>query len=87
VSPIWEGDRITPSLLQAPLVSLSASIAGFIEVSFDTNEEKNALAVPIQMTDTPEHYPQAMLGNVMNRILWSQNPAIMNFLNTARLDP
>lgn len=87
VSPIWEGKRITPSLLQAPLVSLSASIAGFIEVSFDTNEEKNALAVPIQMTDTPEHYPQAMLGNVMNRILWSQSPAIMNFLKTARLDP
>lgn len=87
VSPIWEGDRITPSILQAPLVSLSASIAGFIEATFDTNEEKNALAIPIQMTDTPAHYPQAMLGNVINRMLWSQNPAIMDFLKTARLDP
>jgi hypothetical protein len=43
--------------------------------------------MPIQMTDTPADYPQAMLGNVMNRMLWSKNPAIMNFLNTARLDP
>jgi hypothetical protein len=87
VKPIWEGDRITPAILQVPLVSLSASIAGFIEATFDTNEEKNALAMPIQMTDTPGDYPQAMLGNVMNRMLWSKNPAIMNFLNTARLDP
>ena len=39
------------------------------------------------MTDTPGDYPQAMLGNVMNRMLWSKNPAIMSFLNTARLDP
>ncbi|MFB1034523.1 MAG: hypothetical protein QMC38_04175 [Sinobacterium sp.] len=39
------------------------------------------------MTDTPADYPQAMLGNVMNRMLWSQNPAIIDFLNTARLDP
>jgi hypothetical protein len=69
------------------LVSLSASVAGFIEATFDTNEEKNALAIPIQMTDTPADYPQAMLGNVMNRMLWSQNPAIIDFLNTARLDP
>jgi hypothetical protein len=69
------------------LVSLSAAIAGFIEATFDTNEEKNALAVPIQMTDTPADYPQAMLGNVINRMLWSKNPEITNFLNTARLDP
>jgi hypothetical protein len=87
VSPIWDGDRITPAILQIPLVSLSASVAGFIEATFDTNEEKNALAIPIQMTDTPADYPQAMLGNVMNRMLWSQNTAIMDFLNTARLDP
>jgi hypothetical protein len=87
VSPIWEGDRVTPSLLQVPLVSLSASVAGFIEATFDTNEEKNALAIPVQITDTPAHYPQAMLANVMNRMLWAQNPAIMNFLKTARLDP
>jgi hypothetical protein len=87
VSPIWQGEKITPAILQVPLVSLSAAIAGFIEATFDTNKEKNALAMPIQMTDTPADYPQAMLGNVMNRMLWSKNPAIMSFLNTARLDP
>ena len=87
MSPIWEGDRITPGFLQVPLVSLSASIAGFIEATFDTNEEKNALAMPIQITDTPGDYPEALLGNAMNRMLWSKNAAIMSFLNTARLDP
>jgi hypothetical protein len=87
VSPIWDGDRITPQLLQVPLVSLSASVAGFIEATFETDEEKNALAVPSPMTDTPAHYPQALLANAVNRMLWSQSPPIMAFLKTARLDP
>lgn len=39
------------------------------------------------MTDTPAHYPQALLTNAINRMLWSQSPPIMEFLNTARLDP
>ncbi|MEH6586210.1 MAG: NAD(P)/FAD-dependent oxidoreductase [Halioglobus sp.] len=87
VSPIWDGGTITPQLLQVPLVSLSASVAGFIEATFDTNEEKNALAIPGAMTDTPAHYPQAMLANAINRMLWSQSPPIMKFLKAARLDP
>lgn len=87
VSPIWHEDTITPQLLQVPLVSLSASVAGFIEATFKTNEEKNALAVPGPMTDTPAHYPQALLTNAINRMLWSQSPPIMEFLKTARLDP
>lgn len=87
VSQIWQGSRIVPSLLQVPLVSLSASVVGFIEATFDTDEEKNALAIPAQITDTPAHYPQAILANMTNRMLWSKNNAIMNFLKTARLDP
>lgn len=87
VSPIRHGDTITPQLLQVPLVSLSASVAGFIEATFETDEEKNALAVPAQMTDTPAHYPQALLANAENRMLWSQNEAITKFLQTARLGP
>ena len=87
VSPIWDGGTITPQLLQVPLVSLSASVAGFIEATFETDEEKNALAVPGPMTDTPGHYPQALLTNAINRMLWSQSPPIMEFLKTARLDP
>lgn len=87
VSPIWDGDTITPQLLQVPLVSLSASVAGFVEATFETNEEKNALAMPGPMTDTPAHYPQALLTNAINRMLWSQSPPITEFLKTARLDP
>ncbi|MEH6592685.1 MAG: hypothetical protein V7746_20630 [Halioglobus sp.] len=87
VSPIWDGGRITPQLLQVPLVSLSASVAGFIEATFETDEEKNALAVPGPMPDSPAHYPQALLANTINRMLWSQSPAITEFLKTSRLDP
>lgn len=87
VTPIWQDDVIIPGLLQAPLVSLSASVVGFIEAEFNTDEEKNALAVPMQFTDTPADYPQVLLGNALNRLLWSQNEKVMGFLKTARLDP
>lgn len=86
-SPIWTEGLITPQLLQVPLVSLSASIIGFMEATFDTDAEKNALAVPTTITDTPAHYPQAILANAVNRMLWSRNEKITAFLNQARLDP
>ncbi|RDC60772.1 uncharacterized protein HME9302_01988 [Alteripontixanthobacter maritimus] len=85
--PIWQEGRIVPQLLQVPLVSLSATIIGFIEAQYGTDAEKNAVAVPCTITATPGDYPAAMMGNAMNRMLWSQQKPIQDFLAKARLDP
>ncbi|WP_324828539.1 hypothetical protein [Qipengyuania zhejiangensis] len=87
VEPLWQDDTIVPQLMQVPLVSLSAAACGFIEASFATDEEKNALAAPGRITDTVEHFPEALLVNATNRMLWSRSPALLEWLATNRLDP
>ena len=88
VEPIWQPGRIVPQLLQVPLVSLSAAVTGHIEATFpDDDAAKNAVAMPAQITDSPAHYPQALLNNAMNRMLWSQNEALSGWLAQQRLDP
>lgn len=85
--PIWQEGRIIPQLLQVPLVSLSATVVGFIEAHYETDEQKNAVTNPCTITAEPNDYPMALLGNAMNRMLWSQQEPILEFLGKARLDP
>lgn len=85
--PIWSQDRIVPQLLQVPLVSLSATIIGFIEAHYETDEQKNMVTNPCTITAEPGDYPAALLANAMNRMLWSQQQPIQDFLGKARLDP
>ncbi len=86
--PIWQGEHtIVPQLMQVPLVSLSAAAAGFIEGQFETDAAKNALGAPGRITDTVEHFPEALLINATNRMLWSGNKAVTRWLADNRLDP
>ncbi|MGB3754620.1 MAG: NAD(P)-binding protein [Parerythrobacter sp.] len=86
--PIWQGeDTIVPQLMQVPLVSLSAAAAGFIEGLFETDSEKNALGAPGRITDTVEHFPEALLINATNRMLWNGSTTVTGWLSDNRLDP
>lgn len=85
--PQFRGDTIVPQPIHVPLVTFSAALTAFLEVHFDTDEEKNALGTPSPLTDTPNTYPLGMLTNFTNRGAWSQNPKIAAWLSTARLDP
>lgn len=86
-TPIYDGERITLQALHVPLVTFSAAIAAFIEANFDNDEQKNALARPGPLTDTPNTYPLAFLNNMLNRGAWSQDPKIATWLAKSRLDP
>lgn len=85
--PQFRGDTIVLQPVHVPLVTLSAALTAFIEVHFGDDAEKNALAVPSPLTDTPNTYPLGMLTNFINRGAWSQNPKIAAWLSQARLDP
>jgi hypothetical protein len=50
--PFFDGDTITLQIVQAPFVPYSAALAAFIEASFETDEEKNALCPPAPLTDS-----------------------------------
>lgn len=85
--PQFRGDTVVLQPIHVPLVTLSAALTAFLEVAFDTDEEKNALGIPSPLTDTPNTYPLGMLTNYMNRGAWSKNPKIAAWLSKARLDP
>ena len=85
--PLFEEGLITLQPLHVPLVTLSAAIAAFLEAQFDTDEERNALAIPGPLTDTPATYPHAFAVTMLNRSNWSQHPKIAPFLTRSRLDP
>ncbi|MEB3416658.1 FAD/NAD(P)-binding protein [Alteriqipengyuania sp. WL0013] len=87
VTPQFEGDRITLQPLMAPLVTLSASVTGWIEANIEGEAEKNALGTPMQLDGRPEFYPLVILGNAMNRAAWGRHPELSAWLATTRLDP
>jgi hypothetical protein len=84
--PIFEDGLITLQPLHVPLVTFSAAIAAFLEANFETDEERNALAIPGPLTDTPETFPCGYLVTMMNRGAWSQNEKIAKWLAQSRLD-
>lgn len=85
--PQFRGDTIVLQPIHVPLVTLSAALSAFLEVHFDDDETRNALAVPAPLTDTPNTYPLGLLANMMNRGKWSQDPKIAAWLSRSRLDP
>ncbi|MEP0391024.1 MAG: NAD(P)-binding protein [Erythrobacter sp.] len=85
--PFFQGDTITLQLAQAPLVPFSAALAAFIEVHFETDDEKNNLVPPAPLTDTTETYPYAVMANLMSTAILSGNEKTNAFNNKSRLHP
>ncbi len=85
--PIFQDGLITPQLLHVPLVGLNASVTALTEIHYETDEEKNALGEPVAFIDKIEGYPVILAGTAMNRVRWTQSPAIMKWLESSRLNP
>lgn len=85
--PVFDGDTITVQLAQAPFVPYSAALAAFIEVNFDTDQEKNNLLPPAPLTDTTNTYPYAMMANLMSTAILSGNAKTSAFNAKSRLHP
>ncbi|MBD2840732.1 NAD(P)-binding protein [Erythrobacter rubeus] len=85
--PIFEGDRITIQVVQAPFVPYSAALAAFLEANFDTDQERNALCPPAPLTDSTETYPYAVMANLFSTGILSANPKTNAFNARSRLHP
>lgn len=84
--PIFNGDRIVLQPVQVPLVVLSSAIAAYLEAACDTDEERNAMATPAPLTDSPATFAYGQVINMMNRGAWRGHPGMMKFLANSRLD-
>lgn len=84
--PIFQEDQIALQMIRLYQPTFSAALIAKIEASFDTNKAKNALAIPVPMTDTVHSWVVSQLANAMNQFNWSQHPQIKDWIATCRLD-
>ena len=85
--PVFEDGLITLQAVFAPLVTYSAAIIARIEGQFEDNTQKNALATPVELADTPYEWMASTAQNMMNQNMWSETPEMRDWINTCRLNP
>jgi hypothetical protein len=57
-----------------------------IETSFESDAVKNALAIPVPMTDTVQSWLVSQIANTTNQFAWSQHPELKAWIASCRLD-
>jgi hypothetical protein len=66
--------------------TFSAALIAKIETSFDSDEAKNTLAMPVPMTDTVQSWLVSQIANTTNQFAWSQHPELKAWIASCRLD-
>lgn len=85
--PVFQDGLITLQALRAPLVTLSAAMAAWVEANIDDTKEKNRLCAPVILADTPEQYMGSFAGNMMNQKAWNDHRALRDWSTDCRLNP
>ena len=86
LQPIFQGDRIVLQFVRSPLTVLSAAMIAFIEARNEHDVSKNAICVPVSMSDSVADYVPIILGNMANQRRQSQDRELRAWMRTARLD-
>ena len=84
--PIFTDERIALQMIRLFQPTFSAALLAKIEASFDTDKQKNGLAIPVPMTDTVQTWVQSQLAGTLNQVAWSQNPELRAWISDCRLD-
>lgn len=84
--PVFQGDRIVLQLLRAPLLTLSAAVAAYVEAHGTDDAAKNALCQPVPFPRNLAGYAAATLVSMSNQMRWSQDAALRQWLRNSRLD-
>jgi NAD(P)-binding Rossmann-like domain len=82
----FQGDRIVPQLLRAPLVSFSAAMTAYVEAHYDDEAHKNRLCAAVPFPHTLDGYPLTIMANMRNQFQWSQDKALREWMRASRLD-
>ncbi|MEO1041579.1 MAG: NAD(P)/FAD-dependent oxidoreductase [Pseudomonadota bacterium] len=85
--PMFQGNEITCQLVRFPSVSFSATLIAHLEANLESDEEKNKLATPVPLPDTPADFFKTTLVGFMNAAAWRDSPLVSSFMRQSRLDP
>jgi hypothetical protein len=85
--PIFAADRITLQPIRTGLIPFNAALVGFVEATRGDVAEQNRLCPPNRLPDVPLDWVRGTLIGMQADHLWSQDPALADWLERARLNP
>jgi hypothetical protein len=85
--PIFTADRITLQPIRTGLIPFNAALIGFVEATHTDLAAKNRLCPTNRLPDTPLDWVRGTLLATQADYLWSQDAAISDWLERARLNP
>jgi hypothetical protein len=84
--PIFAAGRITPQPIRAGLIPFNAAMAGFVEATRDSLDEKNRLCPVNPLPGDPIDWVRGTLIGMNADYLWSREPDIADWLERSRLN-
>jgi hypothetical protein len=84
--PIFTDDTITPQCISRISVTMSSALAGYVESTGRTTEEKNRLCPANPLPDTPFDWMRGLLGGVRAEMGWQDAGDVQAWLEASRLN-
>jgi hypothetical protein len=86
VAPVFDGDRITLQTVRTCQPVFSAALIAHVETAYDDEDSKNSLCRPIPNPEVRLDWLRMMLTYNENQIRWFDEPNMMAWLDSARLN-
>lgn len=85
-TPIFDPGRITLQSVRGCQQIFSAALIAHVEAAYRDDPLKNELCVPLPHPDTDVDWLRLALADYSNQLRWFDDPDLMSWLSTARLD-
>lgn len=85
-TPIFDSNRITLQSVRGCQQIFSAALIAHVEAAYRDDSLKNELCVPLPHPDTDVDWLRLAWADYSNQLRWFDDPDLMSWLSTARLD-
>lgn len=85
-TPIFDSNRITLQSVRGCQQIFSAALIAHVEAAYRDDSLKNELCVPLPHPDTDIDWLRLAWADYSNQLRWFDDPDLMSWLSTARLD-
>ncbi len=86
VTSVFDGERITLQTVRTCQPVFSAALIGHVEAAYTDDDTRNALCAPIPNPEVPLDWLRMMHTYNENQIRWFDEPEMMAWLDSARLN-
>ncbi|MEM1150757.1 MAG: NAD(P)/FAD-dependent oxidoreductase, partial [Pseudomonadota bacterium] len=83
---VFDGDRITLQMIRFPQIAFSSAMIAYLETRFETDQEKNRFAAPIEVDETLEGFVRGQVTDFANRMNAGTDADLRKWILESRLD-